>query len=48
MLEDQPLMPIYFYVNKRMVSPRVNGWQNNSLNIHYSQDLTLAGTDAVD
>ena len=48
MLEDQPLMPIYFYVNKRMVSPRVNGWKNNSLNIHYSQDLTLAGTDAVD
>ncbi len=41
MLKDQPLMPIYFYVNKRMVSSRVDGWKNNSLNIHYSQDLSL-------
>ena len=48
MLEDQPLMPIYFYVNKRMVGSRVKGWQSNSLNIHYSQDLSLAGPDAAD
>lgn len=48
MLEDQPLMPIYFYVNKRMVGSRVEGWQSNSLNIHYSQDLSLAGPDAAD
>ena len=48
MLDDQPLMPIYFYVNKRMVASRVKGWQNNSLNIHYSQDLSLAGADGAD
>jgi oligopeptide transport system substrate-binding protein len=48
MLVDQPLMPIYFYVNKRMVSPRVEGWKNNSLNIHYSQDLSIVAPAQAD
>jgi len=48
MLADQPLMPIYFYVNKRMVSPRIEGWENNSLNIHYSQDLSIAAPAQAD
>ncbi len=48
MLADQPLMPIYFYVNKRMVSRRVEGWENNSLNIHYSQDLSIAAPAQAD
>jgi oligopeptide transport system substrate-binding protein len=42
MLSEHPLMPIYFYVNKSMVNPRVRGWGDNVLNYHYSQHLSLA------
>jgi oligopeptide transport system substrate-binding protein len=45
MLADHPLIPIYFYVNKSMVKPRVRGWGDNLLNYHYSQDLSLAVED---
>lgn len=41
MLSDHPLIPIYFYVGEHMVSPRVRGWQNNVLDYHYSQHLSL-------
>lgn len=42
MLSEHPLIPIYFYVNKSMVNPRVRGWGDNVLNYHYSQHLSLA------
>ena len=42
MLEDQPLIPIYFYVNKHLVKPQVRGWYDNVMNVMYSQDLSLA------
>ena len=42
MLDDHPLIPIYFYVNKNMVSPKVRGWGDNVLNYHYSQHLSFA------
>ena len=45
MLNDYPLIPIYFYVNKSMVSPAVGGWGDNVLNYHYSQHLSLATND---
>ena len=45
MLRDYPLIPIYFYVNKSMVSPLVGGWGDNVLNYHYSQHLTLAADE---
>ena len=41
MLRDYPVIPIYFYVNKSMVSPAVRGWGDNVLNYHYSQHLSL-------
>ena len=34
LLEDQPLMPIYFYVNRRVVKPWVRGWAPNLLDFH--------------
>jgi oligopeptide transport system substrate-binding protein len=43
MLADHPVIPIYFYVNKSMVSKRVEGWGDNVLNYHYSQQLSLTG-----
>jgi oligopeptide transport system substrate-binding protein len=45
MLSEHPLIPLYFYVNKNMVSPRVRGWEDNVLNYHYSQHLSLSDTD---
>ena len=42
LLEQHPLIPIYFYVNKHLVSPRVSGWYDNVMNVVYTRDLTLA------
>jgi oligopeptide transport system substrate-binding protein len=42
MLADHPVMPIYFYVSKHLVSPRVRGWGDNVLDYHYSQYLSFA------
>jgi len=41
MLSDQPLIPLYFYVNKHLVKPEVHGWYDNVMNVMYSQDLSL-------
>jgi oligopeptide transport system substrate-binding protein len=43
MLRDQPVIPIYFYVSKHLVKPRVLGWYNNIMNVTYSKDLGLRG-----
>ncbi len=45
LLSEHPVMPLYFYVNKNMVNPRVRGWGDNVLNYHYSQYLSLSDTD---
>jgi oligopeptide transport system substrate-binding protein len=42
MLSDQPLIPLYFYVSKHLVASKVRGWQDNMLDYHYSQQLSLA------
>jgi oligopeptide transport system substrate-binding protein len=39
MLGDTPLLPIYFYVNKHLVKPYVQGWTDNVMNVQYSKDL---------
>ena len=41
LLADHPVIPIYFYVSKHLVSPRVGGWEDNVLDYHYSQHLSL-------
>jgi oligopeptide transport system substrate-binding protein len=41
MLADHPVIPLYFYVNKHLVSPRVQGWYDNVMNVTYSKDLGL-------
>jgi oligopeptide transport system substrate-binding protein len=42
LLADHPVIPIYFYVSKHLVSPHVRGWGDNVLDYHYSQYLSLA------
>jgi len=43
LLTDVPLVPLYFYVSKHLVAPRVRGWYDNVMNVTYSKDLSLAG-----
>lgn len=42
LLEDVPVLPVYFYVSKRMVSPKVQGWKPNIMDHHYSKFFRIA------
>jgi ABC-type oligopeptide transport system substrate-binding subunit len=42
LLVDVPLIPLYFYVSKHLVAPRVGGFYNNVMNVTYSKDLSIA------
>ena len=41
LVANHPLIPLYFYVSKHLVSPAVEGWQDNILDYHYSHHLSL-------
>lgn len=43
MLAEHPVMPVYFYVLRRLVSPRVKAPEINALNRSYSRDFRPAG-----
>ncbi len=46
MLRDTPLIPLYYYVNKHLVKPEVEGWYDNVMNVVYSKDLGLRAAAA--
>ena len=46
MLADHPVLPLYFYVNKHLIKPWVQGWTDNVMNIVYSKDIYLAAPAA--
>jgi oligopeptide transport system substrate-binding protein len=39
LLADVPFIPLYTYVTKRMVNPRLKGWQSNVMDHHYSKNM---------
>ena len=39
LLAEMPIVPVYTYVTKRMVSPLLKGWQSNVMDHHYSKDM---------
>ena len=41
LLAEVPFIPLYSYVIKRLVNPRLRGWQNNVMDHHYSKDMYL-------
>jgi oligopeptide transport system substrate-binding protein len=41
MLADYPVIPMYFFVSKHLVSPEIAGWGDNVLDYHYSQHLSF-------
>ena len=42
LLDDLPLLPIYYYVSQALVKPHVLGWESNILDHHASKYLSLA------
>lgn len=40
-LEDQPIIPLYTYVTKRLVDNHLKGWENNVMDHHYSKHMYL-------
>ena len=45
MLSDHPVIPLYIFVSKHLVSPEVGGWGDNVLDYHYSQHLSLSAPE---
>jgi len=41
LLADQVVLPVYVYVSKRLVDPRLRGWQDNIMDIHLSRHMYL-------
>ncbi|HLT89549.1 MAG TPA: peptide ABC transporter substrate-binding protein [Woeseiaceae bacterium] len=42
LLDDYPVIPLYFFVSKHLVNPDLEGWEDNVLDYHYSQHLRFA------
>jgi len=45
LLAEHAVIPLYFWVSKHLVSPRVGGWGDNVLDYHYSQHLSLSASE---
>ncbi|MEO0346216.1 MAG: peptide ABC transporter substrate-binding protein [Pseudomonadota bacterium] len=41
--DQVPVIPLYHFVSKHAVAPRVTGWRDNLLDLHYSRYLELTG-----
>ena len=41
LLDDYPVIPIYYYMSKHLVKPYVGGYQDNVMDHHYSKHLYI-------
>jgi oligopeptide transport system substrate-binding protein len=41
LLKELPVLPIYFYVSKNLVSTKVKGSEDNPFNVVYVRNLSL-------
>jgi oligopeptide transport system substrate-binding protein len=47
LLDEQPIIPLYFDVRRRLVKPEVRGWAPNPMDLHPSRHFYLAATDTA-
>ena len=47
MLEDMPIIPIYFYVSQHLIKSRVSGLEGNVMDHHYSKYVRILKTEAA-
>jgi ABC-type oligopeptide transport system substrate-binding subunit len=40
-MREQPVAPIHIYVSRRLVSPRIEGWQDNPRGLHLNRYLSI-------
>ena len=45
LLEEQPIIPVYFDVRRRLIKPELRGWVPNPMDIHLSRHLYLVTGD---
>ena len=48
MLEDMPIIPLYFYVSSHLVKPWVSGLECNLMDHHYSKYVSILKTETAD
>jgi oligopeptide transport system substrate-binding protein len=41
MIDQYPVVPLYFYVTKRLVKPWVQGYKPGIMDHNYSRDLSI-------
>jgi oligopeptide transport system substrate-binding protein len=41
LLQDMPVIPLYYYVSRHLVNPAVAGYENNVRDVHLSRYLDL-------
>ncbi len=41
LMSDHVIIPVFTYVTKRLVNPRLKGWQNNVMDHHPSRDMFM-------
>lgn len=46
LLEEQPIIPLYFDVRRRLVKPEVRGWEPNPMDLHPSRHFYIAAAAA--
>ncbi|WP_108811019.1 ABC transporter substrate-binding protein [Sphingorhabdus sp. Alg231-15] len=42
LVNDMPILPLYFYVTRSLVSKRIEGWKDNISNVHPSRTLRIS------
>lgn len=40
-MQAQPIAPLYYYVSRRLISPRVRGWVDNPRGVHLNRYLSV-------
>ena len=41
MLDDMPMLPIYYYVSKQLVKPWVAGYETNIMDHHHTRHFRI-------